>query len=1299
MRWLGKTVNLFWQLAALLCVLVALLVTLGREFSPRIESVSHIIEDRLTEATGFTHHITGLSAQWQGLSPRVVFDSVEIYRDDSKHAVKLEGGRAQLNIMRSVKEQALVFDELSVQGFTLGLGEHVEGGWGLIGSDPSTKETNISPIIDSLVAITEFRAGNGSLVLYPQQGDAIELQLNEVALLSDGFYRSIDIELKTMMSETAIRISGASEGDPRDPNKFVARISLDAQEQKHRRKQIWSLISDHYSDESNSSVENSIVEYSSNAWITFDPKNKLQWVAKFQSDAVPLPKEIDGVVIENLDFTVAGRSTQIDFHSINVPHIAADINGRRLELESTWFQLQGEQNQRSLDVGVASVELSKLSPLIHLLSDTKALEWVEGLQPKGQLHQLNATIPLTKGRLDELQVKANLSDVSVQAYKSSPGLSGVSGYIEATGLTGYLELSEAPIVQSYPNLFTQPIASDSMTGVVQWRVDLDDRRFYVGAEKISIKDKQFQGEGSFIVDAPLNPIHEDAYSPYLGLAIALYNVDVDAVSRFETVKGSSALKHWINDGFVDGQIKSAYLSIHGDSHREKPLHRKLLISGEIQDADLNYHADWPHLSNASGTVLIDDTMIEGDITSATFKGAEIRGAQLHTLASDRERTSQRKIQITGDVTADVDQLFTILRDTPLSNTFATPIEGWDGQGKVSGEIELTINATKGITRPPIVRIDTALDLEQLNMPNQKLSFTKLSGNLKYDNGTILSSPLKGLLFDKPFNARLSNHNNVANSLKIDFDGKVEMAKVSEIIDQTWMEFVTGDSSIRGELVFDQKNQLSQLRVESDLLGTRVRLPSPLGKESSQVTPFELKYDIGNKDIYVSSAQLNGFLPGSNIGYAEASFSVGDTTLPLISRGKYRVNLHTKSFDAGAWYQLYEEYSELLKNEQSRDSTKLAPLWVVEGGTDNLKLEDVEYGPVGVSARVTENNSWASLEHHQFGGIVELVKDKNPRIDLKFLNTDLFKNISDQQRALEESSELTNDQTEDTTSLIKIPDMSVHIGALTHDHEDSGEYWFELKNNGETLRFEDFKYKDSIVNGLETTQPGLVEWRYLGEQRTHVELALETSNISAVLEKNDLPALIKAAVGSLNVNLSWPGGINDFDRTLLQGHIKGRFEEGVFDSSSSSQDVLALFNILNFAYWADRAKIANEDASNRSVGFTSTQGTLHFDSGVMTTEDNIVVDSTGAEFELGGTFDLIQETVEGKLIVTLPVGENVAWITALAAGLPAAAGVFVVSKLFKKQLAPLQSVTYSLGGTFDSPTMNFESLFKVEQKKN
>ena len=50
------------------------------------------------------------------------------------------------------------------------------------------------------------------------------------------------------------------------------------------------------------------------------------------------------------------------------------------------------------------------------------------------------------------------------------------------------------------------------------------------------------------------------------------------------------------------------------------------------------------------------------------------------------------------------------------------------------------------------------------------------------------------------------------------------------------------------------------------------------------------------------------------------------------------------------------------------------------------------------------------------------------------------------------------------------------------------------------------------------------------------------------------------------------------------------------------------------------------------------------------------------------------------------------MAALAGGLPVAAGVFVVSKVFQKQVNRLSSGVYRIEGTWDQPVVTFDRIF-------
>ena len=76
-----------------------------------------------------------------------------------------------------------------------------------------------------------------------------------------------------------------------------------------------------------------------------------------------------------------------------------------------------------------------------------------------------------------------------------------------------------------------------------------------------------------------------------------------------------------------------------------------------------------------------------------------------------------------------------------------------------------------------------------------------------------------------------------------------------------------------------------------------------------------------------------------------------------------------------------------------------------------------------------------------------------------------------------------------------------------------------------------------------------------------------------------------------------------------------------------------------------------------------------------------------------------ETLDGELVVTLPLVENIPWVAALAGGLPVAAGTYLLSKVFEDQVNQLSSGVYSVSGSLSEPKVLFERVFDATPRIN
>jgi len=78
--------------------------------------------------------------------------------------------------------------------------------------------------------------------------------------------------------------------------------------------------------------------------------------------------------------------------------------------------------------------------------------------------------------------------------------------------------------------------------------------------------------------------------------------------------------------------------------------------------------------------------------------------------------------------------------------------------------------------------------------------------------------------------------------------------------------------------------------------------------------------------------------------------------------------------------------------------------------------------------------------------------------------------------------------------------------------------------------------------------------------------------------------------------------------------------------------------------------------------------------------------------MAGDFNLLEETADARLVATLPVASNLPWVVALLANVPAAAGVYLTSKLVSKQVDRLSSISYRIAGPWDDLEVTVDRMF-------
>ncbi|MBS1270615.1 MAG: hypothetical protein MAG794_01573 [Gammaproteobacteria bacterium] len=202
----------------------------------------------------------------------------------------------------------------------------------------------------------------------------------------------------------------------------------------------------------------------------------------------------------------------------------------------------------------------------------------------------------------------------------------------------------------------------------------------------------------------------------------------------------------------------------------------------------------------------------------------------------------------------------------------------------------------------------------------------------------------------------------------------------------------------------------------------------------------------------------------------------------------------------------------------------------------------------------------------------------------------------------------------------------------------------------------------------------------GAHRTRVDVSIDSNHLGKSLAQLGLKDQVAKGKAEMTADLSWPGGVGEFDLAKLNGELSFTAEDGRFlKLQPGSGRLLGLFNAESLTR---RLKLDFTDIFNDGLAFDRIDGDAAITTGRLRT-DGIFIIGPAALIELSGSTSLAEETYDLNVAVAPQLGGNLSLAGAIVN--PAAgAMIFLVQKLFKKQMANLINHKYRVTGDWDAP---------------
>ncbi len=1249
------------QLAVLGVLLLALYASLGRQLVPLVAEYQEEVQARASAALQMPVRIERLEGQWRGLSPHLLAHDVLLGEGDD--ALRLERLRVIVDVGQSLWQRRAVVYAVEIEGPSLGLVEQPDGRWQVRGLPLREGEaTDPAGLIAALQRLPRLTLYNGQLTIEPQDAEPRTLTYVDLQLASAGPLMRLDGRgLLPDGQPIALNLLARVEAERWQDASVRAYLNLPQSQWAEwlpaRLAQPWR-------------VEQ--MKAGGEAWLHWQTGALQRAVLRLHAPQLTLGQA------EQAPVTLGdvGLTAYLDRHA----------EGYRLLLDNLAFEHEGvrwgearlvaNQEQTGWHLWADRLELGPLVPLVEALAPLSPLarEWLHGLAPSGTLRNVDLHYRPAVVGAERLSYAFNLSGVRFADHGWVPAADNVAGAMQGDLAAGELRLDAPDSALHLARLFPEGWRMRSARGRLRWTVD--DESFSLIAPYLQVQSEVGELAGDFLIRLRRAPQAED----YMDLRVGLRQGDARLAGQFLPSRSpalSPALNEWLGEAIRGGLVEQGYFLYQGALAADAPAHaRHLGLYFQVREAELDYRAGWPALRDGRGEILVENGHTRVRLAEGRVLNSQVQEASAEIAAPKAGQAP--RLQLNGRLAGPLQDGLQLLRESPLG--LAEMFDGWQVEGTANTTLSLEIPLHAD--QRPRVQVDFTTQGALLDIPSPALRLERLEGRFRYDSEAGFSGQaIRTRLFNEWVSARVVATGTPRRpASRIEARGAVELKRL-----QRWLALpqplpASGRLPYQLQLTLDGAD--SQLRIESALEGVALDLPEPFGKDAGSRRQASLHMTLQGAERryradYAELASLALAAPPGEwrSGRGELRLGGGSARLPtqpgLVVRGRL------PQLDLAAWRAWLPGAGA---GAPAAGRGALAPPTFLR----EAQLSIDHFTGFGLSVDDLQATLRQDAAGWRLGVASERVRGeltRGPRAD-DILTLHLASVRLPAAPVGEPAS------AEDPWAEIdpaRLPALNVQIDELWRGEERFGALAARLRPLADSARITDI---NAQLRGIQLS--GTMTW---GASRTRYQGNLAGRDIGEVLVAWGFARSAASERFALAVDGSWPGSPAHFSFTRLSGRLEPSLRNGRFIEVDGGAQALRVFGLLNFDSIGRRLRLDFSDLLDRGLSYDRVRGVLAADAGVYRTETPLVLSGPSSNLELNGTLDLAADRIDAKLLVTLPVTNNLP-LAAILAGAPAIAGaLWVADRVLGDRMARFATVQYDVRGPWQSPEISFDRPFE------
>lgn len=1283
---LRRLAGLVWWLVVTALVLLALYAGIGRQVTQNIDTYRDDLEQALSGRLGHDVTIDSMSARWNWLNPIVEAKGIQLHSDTEKPLAELGYLNIQLDSLASLLRRRVAFREFAADGLDLTLRQLEDGRILLDGltqspsqpsppaternwftragqwmSDPSVRITRVNLVVQTPddqqkhIDIPQLDL-NYARGLFSASGRAMQAgtthQLASFSLLGLHFFRG------EFTGQLHVGLNSGRLFDGLVGNYQWRGLSIQG------------------------------FDVGGQAWLTFRDGFLEHVTGHLDVPFLQLRAQQQTLApVENLAVEFGWRARQ--------PVQGNNLLGGELHLRNLRWQWLDDQAEgfdirlthqddaiNTYATGLPLGPVGRLASSLGVLPE-RANRALQGYQPEGRLDDLRLTIP-TSAAGPEFGLMAKLNDVSVQAYHGAPEISGAVGTISANRRGGTVRVAGPDITLGFPLLFADNWRLKQAQATVSWRLDGPLTRVFSDAIHLQYGE-QTELDGAF--DLRLDREGEDN----LGLRVAVRNGTADMIASFvPSKKVKPELYQWLTSAISSAHIEEGVFYGHGQVNRGAP--RRSFTSSmayRFRDGTVRYATDWPEVQKASGTVLVHDGVTEVRLDSAQTAGLKVRDALVKASVEDGDFVV--RVDTEADVPGSAVSYW--LANTPLGDLSGLAADTVEvgGQYRMDLGLEIPFSGEREVG----VNLDVTTTGGEVRYPAADLNWSDIKGRIRFDSRSgFQGSNLAGLFMQQPVQIDLE-FDPESHRFTISQAGELTITSLFDLMN---VAAPTG-AGLAGQFAYTarlglEKGSPPELSLYSSLLGTEIDWPAPLGKLARDFVPLQAVLEPGAENQLLLAGvwqdRLAFRVAWGETGFEQGHVAFGSQSADLLDAPGLTLSGRVERIDVDEWAERWSRQPADNAKPVS-NYTEGVDQWLnaISLSINELQMLGQAFPDVTLSAQVDSDGWLIDSASERLDGQLILPADLASGVDVNLQSLSLMSSGDDSEEASPDLSAAQQVEAFRALAMEQWPDVRVRIDTLSKDGRPLGAWSFLLKPDAQAL------HVDALEGQVESlTFKGEMWWDIVsGTQMSRLkgEVAGEDLGDMALLIGSQAP--LRNEKSQLVLDVEWPGRPDDFKLTRLEGEASIRLDDGVILERNNTAQLFRLFNVLNADTLWRRLKLDFSDLYEAGVAFDAISGSAELGGGVLKWSPELQIVGPSGAFKLSGSTNMIDESLDMRLVVVLPLTQNLPLAALLmGASAPIGGALFVLDKVLGDPLSRLTSATYSVEGTWDQPEVSLRNVF-------